>query len=60
VWKSVCCCRNNLCLAWIAVLQIVTFWYGLCSGSVDPYHWLTDPIPSPDPTIFVSDLQDGN
>ncbi len=50
----------------------MTYWYG--SGSADPYLWLTDldsdPTPDPDPTldldpnltpdpgIFVSDLQD--
>jgi hypothetical protein len=34
----------------------VTFWYG--SGSADPCLWLMDP--SPDPAIFVIDLQDAN
>jgi hypothetical protein len=34
----------------------VTFCCG--SGSVDPYLWLTDPDPTPDPTPFFSNFQD--
>jgi hypothetical protein len=34
----------------------VTFWYG--SGSADPHLWLRDT--APDPSLFVSDLQDAN
>ncbi len=38
----------------------MTFWY--VAGSADSYLRLTDsdPDPSPNPAIFVSDLQDGN
>ncbi len=36
------------------------FWYGSRSGSADPYLWLIDPDADPDPSIFVSDLQDIN
>ncbi len=36
----------------------VTFWYGF--GSSDPYLWLMDQNPAPDPALFVSDLQDAN
>jgi len=34
----------------------VKFWCGF--GSVDPYLWLTDPDPTPDPTFFFSDFKD--
>ncbi len=34
----------------------VTFWCG--SGSSDPYLWLMDPDPTPDPTPFFIDCQD--
>ncbi len=37
-------------------VAVVTFWYGF--GSADPYLWLTDS--TPDPAIFVSDLQEDN
>jgi hypothetical protein len=33
------------------------FWYR--SGSADPYFRLTDPAPTPNSALFVSDLQDG-
>jgi hypothetical protein len=38
------------------------FWYGsVClSGSAEPYLWIVDPDADPDPSIFVSDLQDIN
>jgi hypothetical protein len=36
----------------------VTFWYGLESGSADPYLWLMDPDPAPDPTTFFNDFKD--
>ncbi len=44
-------CRKQYCGS-------VTFRYG--SGSGDPYLWVMDPNPAPDPAIFVSDVQDGN
>ncbi len=38
------------------MLWVVTCWRG--SGSADPYLWLMDPDPTPDPAPFFSDFKD--
>ncbi len=52
--------RETLCIGILKTRDqccgSMKFWYG--SGSADPYLWIMDS--DPDPTIFVSDLQDVN
>ena len=43
---------------WDQCWESVTFWCESGSRSTDPYLWLLDPDPTPDPTPFFSDFKD--
>ncbi len=36
----------------------LTFWSGSTSGSADPYLWLKEPDPTPDPLPFFGDFKE--